>query len=152
MRYFAYGSNMAAAQMDAWCEGHVCLGPALLRGRALEFRRRSARWGAGAADIVPREGGVVWGVLYVLPEEALAALDEKELAGIGYRRIEVEVEREGCAGTAFAYEVIEREPEELAPRPEYVQLMQSGGHERGLPADYLAALVRERPGPAPRAI
>lgn len=146
MRYFAYGSNMAASQMDAWCEGHSCLGPALLRGRSLEFRRRSVRWNAGAADIVPSAGGEVWGVLYELPEAALTALDEKEFEGIGYRRIEVDVECAGSREPAWAYEVIEREPVELTPRPEYLELMRSAGRERGLPDDYLAALEREPGG------
>jgi gamma-glutamylcyclotransferase (GGCT)/AIG2-like uncharacterized protein YtfP len=141
VRYFAYGSNMAAVQMDAWCEGHVCLGPARLPGRALEFLRRSLRWNAGAADIVPRDDAEVWGVLWELPDPSLAALDEKESEGIGYRRIEVTVEYGDELVIAWAYEVIDREPAELRPRPEYLELMLAAGREHGLPGGYLAGLV-----------
>lgn len=140
MHYFAYGSNMAAEQMDAWCEGHVCKGAARLPGRALEFRRRSVRWGAGAADIVEREGSETWGVLYEIPDSALEALDEKESNGVGYRRIEVEVEHGDDWVTAWAYEVIHRADSEVRPRDEYLGLLLSGGREWDLPEDYLTEL------------
>ena len=116
------------------------LGPARLDGFALGFRRRSIRWGGGAADIVPARGSCVWGALYELPEEALAALDAKEGEGFAYRRREVVIEHAGGRLSAHAYDVIDKEPTDVPPTPEYHALLLTAARERGLPSDYVAAL------------
>lgn len=116
------------------------VGVARLDGFALAFRRRSIRWGGGAADILPAPGQTVWGALYELPAGALEALDVKEGAGFAYRRRDVEVECEGRRLRAITYEVIEKEPADVPPTPEYLALVLAAGRDRGLPADYLAGL------------
>ena len=130
---FAYGSNMASSEMEAWCPEHRFLGPARLDGFRVEFRRRSIRWGGGAADIVPAPGESVWGVLYEVADGELDRLDEKEGEGFAYRRRPVEVEHDGERLRAVAYEVIDKEPEQVAPTPEYLDLLREAAHERGLP-------------------
>jgi gamma-glutamylcyclotransferase len=140
IRYFAYGSNLASAEMRAACPDHRFLGAARLDGRRLELRRRSRRWGGGAADIANAPGEHVWGALYELPDAALEALDAKEGAGFAYRRIDVEVERDGERVSAVAYEVADKEPEELPPTPAYVEALIGGARERGLPEAYVVAL------------
>jgi hypothetical protein len=137
--YFAYGSNMSSSQLRAWDTPHRALGAAELPDHRLAFLRRSVRWKAGAADIVPTEGESVWGVLWELPFGA-AELDVKESAGVGYRRRSVEVVHEGEPVTAMAYEVIDKAPREVRPRPEYVQLMVDGAREHGLPDAWLRRL------------
>jgi cation transport regulator ChaC len=116
------------------------LGPARLDGFALGFRRRSIRWGGGAADIVASPGGCVWGVLYDLPEEALTALDAKEGEGFAYRRREVTVEHAGSRVSAYAYDVIDKEPADVSPTPEYRALLLTAARERGLPTAYIRDL------------
>jgi gamma-glutamylcyclotransferase len=138
--YFAYGSNLSSAEMRACCPGHRFLGPARLDGRRLEFRRRSRRWGGGAADIATAPGEAVWGALYELPDGALDALDAREGAGFAYRRIDVEVDRDGERVAAVAYEVADKEPAELPPTAAYVEALIGGARERGLPEAYVAAL------------
>jgi gamma-glutamylcyclotransferase len=138
--YFAYGSNLASAEIEAACPGHRFVGPARLAGRRLEFRRRSRRWGGGAADIAAASGESVWGALYELPDGALDALDAREGAGFAYRRIEVEVDHDGRRLPAVAYEVADKEPEELAPTGAYAELLIWGARERGLPEAYVSAL------------
>jgi gamma-glutamylcyclotransferase len=130
---FAYGSNMARSEMEAWCPEHRYLGRARLDGFRIEFRRRSIRWGGGAADIVPAPGESVWGVLYEVPNGELDRLDEKEGEGFAYRRRPVEVEHAGEVRPAVAYEVIDKEPEPVAPTPEYLDLLREAARERGLP-------------------
>ena len=129
---FAYGSNLASSEMEEWCPRHRYLGPARLDGYRREFRRRSRRWGGGAADIVAVPGESVHGVLYELPDGELDRLDAKEGAGFAYRRREVEVEHQGRMLVAQAYEVIHKEPEEVPPSPEYLALLEAGVRERGL--------------------
>jgi gamma-glutamylcyclotransferase len=130
---FAYGSNMASAEMEAWCPEHRYLGPARLDGYRIELRRRSIRWGGGAADIVAAPGESVWGVLYEVAGEDLDRLDEKEGEGFAYRRREVEVDHRGEPRAAVAYEVIDKEPEQVEPSPEYRELLRAAARERGLP-------------------
>jgi gamma-glutamylcyclotransferase len=147
-RLFAYGSNMASAEIQAWCPNARFAGVARLRNRRLELRRRSFRWGGGAADIVPAPGEEVWGVLYEIPAGALDRLDAKEGEGLAYRRIavEVEVEAGGRRLPAEAYEVVVKEPKEVPPTPEYAALLVRGARERGLPEEWVARLAALRPG------
>ncbi|MEJ7715043.1 MAG: gamma-glutamylcyclotransferase [Thermoleophilaceae bacterium] len=140
MRYFAYGSNMAASQMNAWCEGYRCIGPRVAARPRAGVPAPLGALGGRRRGHSPAQRGRGGGVLYDLPEAALAALDEKEFEGIGYRRIEVEVEHGDEVVTAWAYEVIDRAPAELRPRPEYLGLMLSAGREHELPEEYLAEL------------
>jgi gamma-glutamylcyclotransferase (GGCT)/AIG2-like uncharacterized protein YtfP len=147
--YFAYGRNMGSAAMELACPGHRFLGTAELRGHRLAFTRRSVRTGTGVADIVAGAGESVWGALYELDAARLAALDEKEGAGWAYERRAVRVLPAGSGGErsaaereveAFAYAVIARDGEHVAPSPEYVEALLDGARERGLPAAYVAAL------------
>lgn len=130
---FAYGSNLASAEMKAWCPNHRFIGVARLDGFRLEFRRRSRRWGGGAADIVRAPSESVAGALYEVPDGELERLDAKEGLGFAYRRREVQVEHGGRVVAADAYEVVDKEPEQVAPTPEYLELLRAGARERGLP-------------------
>lgn len=138
--YFAYGSNLASAEMDLACPGYRFLGPARLDDRRLEFRRRSRRWGGGAADLARAPGESVWGALYELPGGGLEALDAKEGVGFAYRRIEVRVDRDGATFSAVAYEVERKEPEEVPPTAGYLGALLGGARERGLPDAYVRVL------------
>ena len=93
---------------------------------------------AGAADVVESEGDEVWGVAYELAD--LGKLDGKEGAGFAYCRREVEVELDGEARPAVAYEVIDKEADAPHATPEYAALVLGGARERGLPEDWLAVL------------
>jgi gamma-glutamylcyclotransferase (GGCT)/AIG2-like uncharacterized protein YtfP len=133
---------MAPDVMDAWCARHRFVGPARLDGFRLLFLRRSIRWKAGAADVVPEDGQATWGALYELDAADLDALDAKEYAAAGgYQRREVEVVTDaGNRLAAVTYEVVTKEPHELTPTAEYLALLARGARERGLPADWLAFL------------
>lgn len=81
--YFAYGSNMCAAQMARRCPGALALGVGLLEGYTLRFPRRGAIWDGGIADVTPSPGDRVFGVRYEISDEELAVLDTHE---VSYRR------------------------------------------------------------------
>jgi gamma-glutamylcyclotransferase len=130
---------MSSAELAAWCASHRALGAAELPDHRLAFLRRSIRWGAGVVDIVPAPGRSVWGVLYELPLGP-GELDAKEGAGFAYRRREVDVLLGGSSFAAFAYEVIEKEPADVPPRRDYLDLLVTGAREHGLPEDYVAEL------------
>jgi gamma-glutamylcyclotransferase len=140
---FAYGSNLAASEMDAWCPDARFAGPARLPDHRLALNRRSIRWGGGAVDIVPSVGEEVWGALYEVPDGALDRLDAKEAEGWAYRRATVRVEgADGGPLAAEAYEVIAKEPDEVPATAEYAAVLVRGARERGLPGQYVARLLR----------
>ncbi len=141
MKYFAYGSNMAAAVMHGACPEHRFLGPARLPGYRFAFMRRSVRTGAGVADILPDPEHTVWGALYELERDRLEALDRKETLGSAYEHLDVVVLRgDGSTHDAMAYSVIAKEPVEVPPSLAYAQGLLDGAHERSLPEDYVASL------------
>lgn len=142
MLYFAFGSNLSVAQMRVRCPGSEPVGPALLRGRELGFAYRSRNFPpGGAADVVESGNGEVWGALYRLTGQDLAALDRFEFVGDGgYRRITVDVEHEGDLRPALCYEVVDRLGFDLAPIPEYRRLMVDGAREHGLPHTWIESL------------
>jgi gamma-glutamylcyclotransferase len=135
---FAYGSNMASSEMEAWCPEHRFLGPARLDGFKVELRRRSIRWRGGAADIVSVPGGSVWGALYEVADGELNRLDQKEGEGFAYRQVEVEL---ADGRRAIAYEVIDKEPRQVPCAPEYAELVLAGARERGLPEEWVRELA-----------
>ncbi|HLM49566.1 MAG TPA: gamma-glutamylcyclotransferase family protein [Solirubrobacteraceae bacterium] len=135
--YFAYGSNMHPAVMAAWCEAARPQGAARLEGFRLAFTRRSRRWRAGGADVLPAPAGEVWGVLFEVSPADLDALDAKEFAAqSGYRRRVVEV----SGRRAVTYEVIDKAPAEMPPRRAYVELLIEGARAHELPEMWIARL------------
>jgi gamma-glutamylcyclotransferase len=139
--YFAYGRNMGARTMELACPGHRFLGTAELRDHRLAFTRRSLRTSTGVADVLAAPGGSVWGALYELDDAHLAAIDKKEGAGWAYERRTVRVIAAGEELRAFAYTVIVPDAAHVQPSGEYVRALLDGARERGLPADYVAALA-----------
>ena len=130
---------MASSQLAAWGTDHRALGPAELPDHRIAFLRRSIRWQAGAADIVPAPGQSVWGVLWELPFGP-TQLDAKEAAGDAYRRRPVTVRLDGATVRAMVYEVIDKEPREVPPRREYLELMLAGAREHGLPETWVSRI------------
>jgi gamma-glutamylcyclotransferase (GGCT)/AIG2-like uncharacterized protein YtfP len=143
-RYFAYGSNMSAAQMAARCPGAIALGAALLDGWELKFDRPSTRWGGFVADIVPLDGAQVWGVLWQVTSAHLEALDRFEgVANGAYRRVEVSVNTpaDHALHSAQVYVVCLPENPGL-PSGRYLEVMVAGAEEHRLPTQYIHQLRR----------
>ena len=78
MHYFAYGSNLDPQQMALRCPGATVVGLGELRDHRLTFPLTSHDWGGGVASVGVAHGESVWGVVYELTDEHLAALDRYE--------------------------------------------------------------------------
>jgi gamma-glutamylcyclotransferase (GGCT)/AIG2-like uncharacterized protein YtfP len=76
--YFAYGSNLDFVQFRARCPSAQYVCRAVLRDHILAFTRPSTMRNCGVADVVPQEGHDVWGVVYLLEDRDLSALDAVE--------------------------------------------------------------------------
>jgi hypothetical protein len=138
--YFAYGSNLDGRQMRERCPSSLPLCRARLPHHCLDFTYYSSRWQGGAADVLPRPGELVWGVVYQLGPDELNALDRFE---IGYDRIEVEVmDDRARLHRALSYTV--REKGSFAPSQIYLDKIVRWGERWRFPADYLERLGRSR--------
>lgn len=141
-KIFAYGSNMFSARFRDY--GVIPDGQgraALVCGYDLCFNKKS-RDGSGKANVKPRTGGEVWGVLYSIPDKHLPVLDRGE--GSGYHRLRVPMHRTDPT-TTDAWIYIAREPSAdpaLRPYSWYKRFLVEGAREHGLPIAYIEALER----------
>lgn len=148
MQYFGYGSNMSPQIMAATCGGWRVLGIARLDGYRLAFTRKSLRWGHGVADVVVSTGDHVWGILYTINDECLAALDVKEGVGIAYDRHDIQVTlADGTTQHAMTYMVINKLQDELAPSRAYMDAIIDGATAYELPTDYVQWLQSIKSAP-----
>jgi gamma-glutamylcyclotransferase len=136
--YFAYASNMAPNVITRLCPRHRYLGVAHLADHRLAFTRRSVKTRTGVADIVQAAGETVWGVLYRIDDNELTAIDRKEGHDWAYTRVTLPVRLEGgpeCA--AVTYTVRFKEPAEVPPSRQYLDLVITAARERRLPGEYI---------------
>ena len=145
--YFAYGSNMNVSRLvDARLKPkRVAIG-ARIGGRLADWRLTfdkpvGARAGAGAGNIVPASGEVVYGTLNAMPPAGLAVLDGYEGVTRGhYERRTVPVVRAdtGAMVEAVTYVAL-MTGEGLKPTREYLGHLLAGRDL--LPPDYFERLM-----------
>jgi cation transport regulator ChaC len=135
--YFAYGSNMAEQVITAVAPSAAKIGLARLPDHRLAFTRKSVRWGAGVADVLECRGASVYGVLYAIRTDELDGLDRKEGAPKAYRQANITVMAEGRPVAAMTYVVVQPEPQEVPPRPDYLAQLTQAARDHRLPGSYL---------------
>ena len=162
--YFAYGSNLDAAQMKRRCPGCDVVGPAFLPGFALSFPVHSGGdWRGGVASVEmpdtfktpsrrdePHLYGSdahgqagVWGVVYRVTEEDLASLDVYEAVAEGmYVRglVDVRLEGEHTPIALLTYFAVRGYNAPQPPSRRYRQTIADGAEAHGLPAAYVAGI------------
>lgn len=139
--YFAYGSNLNAADWQAFCrKNNLTCGDLRPVGRAfaldhrLVFGKHSVGRQGGVADIRPAVGHVVEGALFMLSPEQRAALDIKEGAPNHYEPVEIAVQDEtGEVRRALTYRVTAaKRQDHVAPHSSYLRIVSAGLTEHGL--------------------
>ena len=149
--YFAYGSNMDPNRMRKRCPQAVALGRARLESWRLDWSHTSRKNGGSVANIAPRHGGVVWGVVWTLAETFWNKLCAKE----GYdpkrndrfntyipKTVEVIIiqphgEFTGVFAETF---VVNEESLMLRPTQRYKRYLIEGAVAHRLPPDYIDEL------------
>ena len=149
MLYFAYGSNMHAAQMKERCSSakFVCRGK--LPSHRLAFTLRSCSRRCGVADILRDETKEVWGVVYELLENELENLDKTKTSipddpttkTITLAKIITHGAR-AIRKRPLLVALYRGHPQPNAPLPdcEYKKLIVAGAKHWQLPADYIQEL------------
>jgi len=118
--YFAYGSCMNQASFADDVPIYRVIGRAVLPNYRVAFTRWSSIRKGGVADILPSQGSDTEGILYLIPESLLEALDAREGVGFGaYRRIEVNTIVGDQKIKAISYEVVSKAEQEFAPSATY---------------------------------
>ena len=163
--YFAYGSNLDPVQMKRRCPGSDAVGPAFAPGYALTFPAHSTGdWKGGVASIEPLHeaqqrthephaqtagacgGAGVWGVLYLITDDDLRALDDYEAVDEGmYTRSDITVLPDPLTPsappqTALTYFAVRGYNAPKHPSKKYRAAIVGGAEHHRLPPDYLAAL------------
>lgn len=131
---------MNSAIMSKYCPTARVVSTPQLRDYRLVFTRRSIKWQAGVADIIPVKGFSIFGVLYELPEKELAALDKKEGYGKAYDRIKITIKTNKQEYEAFTYTVTIKADREIAPSQEYIDTIIEGAKENELYPRYITFL------------
>lgn len=144
--YFAYGSNLSVARMTERVPGARLATVARLPDHEVVCDKAGAD-GSAKANLKPRVGGEVWGVVYRLDVDGLDRLDPFEG---GYFRFPVGLEaRDGAALRAVTYRS-DRIADDPRPFDWYLELIVEGAQAHDLPADYVARLAAWPCRPDPR--
>ncbi|MCV7440958.1 poly-gamma-glutamate hydrolase family protein [Mycobacterium paraense] len=142
--YFAYGSNLCVRQMALRCPDATDPLPAVLADHDWLINQR------GVATVEPFAGAQVHGVLWLISDEDLAALDSAEGVPVRYRRDRLTVHT--CDGPSPAWVYIDHRVNPGPPRPGYLPRVIDGAVHHGLPQRWVDFLRRWDPARWPRPI
>ncbi|MCV7092188.1 poly-gamma-glutamate hydrolase family protein [Mycobacterium interjectum] len=140
--YFAYGSNLCVRQMALRCPGATDPRPAVLANHDWLINQR------GVATVEPFAGGQVHGVLWLISDDDLAALDSAEGVPVRYRRDRLTVHTGDGPSPAWVY--IDHRVNPGPPRPGYLPRVIDGAVHHGLPQRWVDFLRRWDPARWPR--
>lgn len=135
MVYFAYGSNLNTNNMHRRCGDHIkIIGPAKLNNYELTFDRR------GYANIIPKEAGHVWGLIWEIDQACVDALDIYEGYPKMYDRQNISVILDDQNIGAFVY-IQPADQSGGRPAKNYLEnLIIVGAKENGLPVEWIRKL------------
>lgn len=159
--YFAYGSNLNAADLAHYCDQRG-ISPDVLRAKQAAwlldhrpvYHYRSPTRGGGALDVLPKRGHLTPGVLFAVAPEGWTLLDRKEGAPRRYARQPVyAVDTNGGLFQAITYRVTSAHQRQrhVPPKATYTELVEEGLRSHGLPIAQHAQVVRgDQPSPMVR--
>lgn len=139
--YFAYGTLLHVDHMRVYCPSAEPVGIMRLKGYRLGFARCRKDPTVGGCTLEADAGNTMLGILYRLPAEELALLDQA--SGVDKRHWVPEnitlVDEQGREIAANTY-VIPDPDWNYAPAEDYTRRIMLGARAWSLPADYLAQL------------
>jgi gamma-glutamylcyclotransferase (GGCT)/AIG2-like uncharacterized protein YtfP len=131
--YFAYGSNMSAAQMAGRCPGAGFPRLGWVAGYEQVINQR------GVATLCEAALGEIYGVVWTLTTADVVALDRFEGVDEGrYSRTEIVVQTSEGPEVALVY--LDHRRVAGSPRPGYLERVVHGATEHGLPPEYVERL------------
>ncbi|HLF63525.1 MAG TPA: gamma-glutamylcyclotransferase family protein [Saprospiraceae bacterium] len=146
--YFGYGSNINLISLRAKGVDPISSERGLLRGWRLRFNVQ--HWfqhegGVGNIEPSPDANDFVEGMVHTCRDEHLASLDAMEAYGVGYDRIEVDLETDHGRVKAFAYIGLPAFLDDSClPTRRYLNIILKGAEAAGLSKAYIDKL-RQHP-------
>lgn len=141
--YFAYGSNLCFARLEARVPGSRFHGLGTLRGYDLRWHKRGQDGSGKCSVALSKSGAGVQGALFLIPASGKPGLDRVEGKGVGYNEIEVVVETASKPLSAVTYMATETHIDEgLMPFSWYRDLVVAGAEALGLPPAYIDSRLR----------
>ncbi len=150
---FAYGSNMNRSDLRSWLERNgddssmiVGYRPAILEGYDFVWNYYSSSRAGGAANLEPKSGGAVLGVLIEFEEPLLKAFDRKEGHPVFYsrgdNRISVICSEDNQSIPAWIYIAGPNKGarHDIWPTRAYKKIIVDAAVENGFPQDYVQRL------------
>ena len=146
--YFGYGSNINLISLRAKGVEPLSSQRALLKGWGLKFNVKhwfSHEGGVGNIEPSLNKDNLVEGMVHVCKDEHLADLDAMESYGVGYDRIEVQLETENGPIKAITYVGLPAFIDDTRlPTQRYLNIIVEGAKAAGLSSDYIENL-KEQP-------
>ena len=137
--YFAYGSNLDAAQMLDRCPDAVLVGPAELPRHRLAFVGYSFAWGGAVATVEPDPQHRVPGLVYALTARDVATLDRVEAHPVVYQRRAIHVRLDGAMRRVQTY--VHTSDEAGDPAPGYLRKIRNAYKRHRFDATVLDAAL-----------
>lgn len=143
--HFGYGSNMSEEYMKQYTPSLKYVMNARLPNFEIQFRKYSDNMKGGISSIIPKPGGMIFGVLYYIPKIEMDELDILEDVPLGiYARETFQVLGEdGNWYAADLYRVTEPKGP-FTPAKQYLDLMIAGATEHDIDPEWLATLKEWR--------
>lgn len=132
--YFAYGSNLLMKQVNKRCKMALPLERAILRNYRLVYRKNLR--GRAVADIIPYEGGKVYGAIYEFTPEDVLKMDKFEGVPSVYNRKFIDVETREGIKRCLTYTMLPYF-EYGIPKKDYFIKIYNGYKDWHLPTEYL---------------
>lgn len=152
--YFAYGSNLNAADWEDWCRRngfpqgllafHSC---GYLPDWDLAFDHFSTSRQGGALNIRPRVGQVVPGVIFEVRGDGWHALDQKEGAPRHYRRIDTVAQDDNGQLIRVSTYRARGCGDHVPPTDEYLKIVRKALEHHGFDSEMLQAAATNQQTP-----
>lgn len=138
MLYFAYDANIDPHRLGEIAPGAAFEFIAHLPEWKLEFTILNGA--GGLPNVRPLPGNTVWGAIFRVPDDQLAAIDTHEAAEGRVRTTTQAMDREGRRHDVVTHVASAESDESLTPEQPYLRQMVSGGRHWKLPMGWVASL------------
>jgi gamma-glutamylcyclotransferase (GGCT)/AIG2-like uncharacterized protein YtfP len=147
MFYFAYGSNMNWPQMQLRCPSSRFACVARLPDYGFDIARHSRLRNCGTANIFPKPGSEVWGVVYEVTDGDMLTMDGFE-DGYSRETLLVQSRDDHQSSLEVISYIAPKESGVPLPNAEYKRLLLEGARFWKLPAQY-CLMLEQIPAAAP---
>lgn len=137
--YFAYGSNMDENRFKSRIKNYKIIGKGLLKDYQLRFNKPAMKDDWGYANVCPKKGCQVEGVIYEVDEESLKELDKYERVPDQYYRYKLNINAKNKKLKCDVY-IASGIDDSLKPVRWYLQFLLNG--KKYLTKKYLESLKK----------